>query len=302
LGWFKNFTDEVYPLFGWEDEDVRKVKVAILDTGIDSYHPFLTDALDMVKHSRYRDFTKSSLDDVATPTDICGHGTYIAGIFLRLAPHVELYIARVCETTDLGSKEASQVAEVSRNLVLSMTSAYPNIYQAIKHATNDWKVDIISMSFGFEGEHDDITKAIEKAYEKDIVMLAAVSNDGNRPLQPIAFPARNPFVLCINSADGNGNKSSSNSPAPNGGGKTRRTDNFSILGQGFRSCWPNELSKDEEFSEEIGSWKISSGSSVATAVAASVAALVMELGRKNKGLISKHQKLETYRGSNKFSR
>jgi hypothetical protein len=170
--------------------------------------------------------------------------------------------------------------------------------KAIKHATEVWQVDIISMSFGFESDYQPVIEAIETAYEKDIVMLAAVSNDGNRPFDPIAFPSRHPCVICINSADGNGNKSLFNPQASNHQGKTHREDNFSILGQSVRSCWPENVLADDvdNRNKEQGCFKVSSGSSVATAIAASVAALIMELGERKRGLIAKHKKLKTYRG------
>lgn len=154
------------------------------------------------------------------------------------------------------------------------------------------------MSFGFDLEDGPVVEAIEAAHENDIVMLAAVSNDGNRPFDPIAFPARHPCVICINSADGDGNKSSFNPQASNRKGKTHREDNFSILGQSIPSCWPESATTDgvELVDKAHGSFKISSGSSVATAIAASTAALIMELGEKKRGLISRHQKLKTYRG------
>ncbi|KAE8454421.1 hypothetical protein EG329_000043 [Mollisiaceae sp. DMI_Dod_QoI] len=285
-GWFNSFENFVRPLFSQEceDEDTRKIKVAVLDTGIDANHPFMSvvsHGQKRLKYCQYKDFTKDTLDKQG-PIDACGHGTHIAGIILEMAPYVELYIARVFESQVLGAEEALSVAK------------------AIKWATDEWHVDIISMSFGFEAQQEDlveVVKSIEAAYDKNIVMLAAVSNDGNRPLDPIAFPARHPYVICINSADGDGNKSSFNPPAPNGKGKTRRADNFSILGQGIRSCWPEKVETEGiRRTEEHGTFKECSGSSSATAVAASVAALIMELGEKKRGLIAKHRKLKTYRG------
>ncbi|KAF8853857.1 subtilisin-like protein, partial [Acephala macrosclerotiorum] len=303
--WFNQFDISVRPLFAKEckDDDFCKIKVAILDTGIDSTHPFMsvgTGDQRRFKYSKYKDFTKADTAECETPVDTSGHGTHIAGIILKVCPYVDLYIARVFESRVLGVKEAMNVATVG-GFLSSRRSAFSNMKQAIQYATDVWDVNIISMSFGFDvemGALPDVEKAIEAAYDSNIVMLAGVSNDGNRPLNPIAFPALHPCVICINSADGHGNKSDFNPEAPNGRGKTRREDNFSILGENIESCWPAAIKAEGVVrqTESKGTLRTCSGSSFATAIAASTAALIMELGRKRRYLIAKEGKLRTYRG------
>jgi hypothetical protein len=94
------------------------VKIAILDTGIDTTNPYIT------KHwgskNRYRDFlndddaaqsmvaskgyyeldyVRRAVDSLAerdeSPTDITGHGTHLAGIVIQVAPDADLYVGRV---------------------------------------------------------------------------------------------------------------------------------------------------------------------------------------------------------------
>lgn len=291
------------PLFAKEckDEDFHKVRVAILDTGIDSSHPFMSVGIGnrrRLKYCKYKDFTKANTSEGETPVDTNGHGTHIAGIILQMSPYVDLYIARVFESQVLGAKEAMNVATVG-GFLSRRRMTVSNRKQAIQYATEVWKVNIISMSFGFdEGTLPDVEKAIETAYDRNIVMLAAVSNDGNRPRAPIAFPALHPCVICVNSADGAGNKSSFNPQAPNGRGRTRREDNFSILGENIESCWPEAIEAEGVVrrTEAGGTFRACSGSSFATAIAASTAALIIEFGKRQRYRIPKNKKLRTYRG------
>ncbi|KAJ8120698.1 hypothetical protein ONZ43_g2660 [Nemania bipapillata] len=89
-------------------------------------------------------------------------------------------------------------------------------------------------------------------------MLAAASNDGS--LEKVAFPARLNQVLCIYSADGYGSSSLFN-PLP-----SIAEDNFTILGERVESA-------------QLGGLRTrKSGTSVATVIAAGVAALILELG------------------------
>jgi hypothetical protein len=110
--WCKKFDDEVRPLF-FEKSEYPKIKVAILDTGIDATHPFMRDSQGRMKYFEYRDFTKEQLNEDDPLIDNCGHGTHTAGIILKLAPDVELYIARVFEGRNLGPNEATNVAKVN---------------------------------------------------------------------------------------------------------------------------------------------------------------------------------------------
>jgi hypothetical protein len=129
------------------------------------------------------------------------------------------------------------------------------------------------MSFGFRSEHPELVKVINNT--NDVLMFAASSNFGATEDPPIRFPARVKHkVICVNSSDGLGHPSDLSTPDD----PTR--DNFSILGEDV------PLGKQGEAgSEEI---VYGTGTSIATPIAAGVAALVLEFARQE----GVHRKVE----------
>lgn len=124
------------------------------------------------------------------------------------------------------------------------------------------KVDIITMSFGYPNVNEDIQAAINRACEKNVIIFAAASNGGANNVIDIAFPARMiGLVICVSSTDGMGNPSKYNPPAGND------RYNFSTLGEAVLSAWPINLDPEGE--------KRCSGTSIATPIAAAIAALII---------------------------
>lgn len=138
--------------------------------------------------------------------------------------------------------------------------------QAIDHAVNQWKVDIISMSFGIREYHEPMSTAISNGLNKRTLLFAAASNDGANLGR--AFPAQYPSVFCIHSTDGNGNPSNFNPTAS-------ETDvNFSLLGERVSSYWPAGVKGHDQ------TVNVMSGTSVATPIAAGLAASVLSFVRQ----------------------
>ena len=118
------------------------------------------------------------------------------------------------------------------------------------------------MSFGFDRprRYKDLDEAIEHAHKNNVLLFAAASNEGGNV--GTTFPARDKRVFCIHSTDGNGKPSGFNpAPAPD-------DYNFSILGEYVLGSYVKG-----------GSIRFS-GTSMATAIAAGVAALVLEFAQQ----------------------
>lgn len=142
------------------------------------------------------------------------------------------------------------------------------------------KVNIISMSFAFEGQKRDsldgaiaLDSAIENALEKDVVMFAAASNSGHQREDP--YPASDRRVFRVNSVDEFGNRMRFNPPA----GNDDNNDNLAVLGANLMSTWPLHLPGGRQEPDKEGNWKESSGTSCSTALLSGICALTMAFGR-----------------------
>jgi hypothetical protein len=229
-------------------ETFKPVRIAILDSGFDPTNSLLINddqRLDpRIKGAQNFVHGTESWDI----QDEIGHGTHALGLLLKVATCAEIYIARVANQETLGR------------------DSYDVIAKAINHAVTKWNVDIISMSFGIREYHEPMKTAISNALYNQTLMFAAASNDGANLGR--AFPAKYPSVFCIHSTDGNGNPSAFNPTAD------EKDVNFSLLGEHVRSHWPAGKNGHNDIVN------VMSGTSVATPIAAGLAASVLSFVRQ----------------------
>jgi subtilisin family serine protease len=266
------YLDELKALSDLLNKEVQNpVSVAILDTGVD-----LPDGVPLaLKKGRYESYSWIDVpDDTETERhpprlstgDPDGHGTHMTSIFLGIARTCKLYVVQVAgarskiigeEASDAIAASIARVGcQSSKNLIMQLTQ-----HQAINYAANVWHVDIVSMSCGFLKSNPRVKHEIHQASAK-VLFLAAAGNSGATGV--LRWPASDNNVLCINATDGNGDKFGGN-PTPDRSGA-----NFSFLG----CAVPGYLRAIE--SEKVT--KVArSGTSHATAVAAAVAAISMQI-------------------------
>ena len=84
------------------------VKIAVLDTGVDSKHNFIKGAVNTNRIKDRRSFIKG---DKSTE-DGFGHGTHVAALLLEVAPDAQLYVAKVANNGDIPSDH--NIADVSK--------------------------------------------------------------------------------------------------------------------------------------------------------------------------------------------
>ncbi|KAF2193739.1 subtilisin-like protein, partial [Zopfia rhizophila CBS 207.26] len=216
------------------------VRIAVLDTGVEKSTRRNTPEFIQEHGSRIKG-GKAFLGNEQAPwsKDLNGHGTHVTGLLLKVAPRTEIYVARILR----GGEETIDPA---------------NVEEALKYCIDEWNIDIITMSFGFNKDQPNIKAQLKRAYDKDILVFSAASNDrASKPIN-IAWPARSPTVSCVFSANGEGGNSRFNPPA-------RRGLNFCDIWGGKK--------------EGGTSTKHRSGTSFATPIAAAIAALVLEFAR-----------------------
>lgn len=94
--WFDQYSSDVVPMFRDRPTGYgNRVRVAILDTGVDPIAIGIREALNNGQ-LHYRNFANGH--DSAQDTH--GHGTAVTSLLLRVAPNVDVYVARVTPDGD----------------------------------------------------------------------------------------------------------------------------------------------------------------------------------------------------------
>ncbi len=177
-------------------EDGKKVKVAIIDTGIDTDHPefFDKNGNSIISLKSYNATEDKVVEvygsDISLIEDTNGHGTAVAGIIasqmdavgiVGLSPEVELLVIK-CEVDEGGE------FRYSSDLVFG-------IYYAIEQ-----DVDVINMSFS--GLENVYSAALTLAVDSDIICVASAGNNGTDV--PLYYPAADKNAIGVGALEQNG--------------------------------------------------------------------------------------------------
>jgi len=177
----KPFEDNVLEWLGVEEnaDSGKGIKIAVLDTAIRS-HISLEN-----KQVSYIDLVNE--DAASESTDAKWHATAVASLIAGghpstpgVAPASELLSVKVM--TDNGSGDAFTLAK--------------GIYAAIENGAQ-----VINISLGSYSDVAVLRDAVTAAVERDVVIVAAVGNDGSTE---VLYPARYPGVLGVTAVDADG--------------------------------------------------------------------------------------------------
>jgi len=151
----------------WQYATGRNIKIGVIDTGIDFHHPALRGSIlpgiNLVDPSR-------------PPIDDNGHGTHIAGTIAASNPnHGMIGVAPHSLIVPVKAFDENGSAYVS------------DIAYAIDWCVRN-KVNIINMSFGMRTKSKSMLNAVNRAYQKGVVIVASSGNDSKR--KSIDYPAR----------------------------------------------------------------------------------------------------------------
>jgi hypothetical protein len=156
--------------------------VAVLDTGVDASHPALAGRIaagfdfvdDDADPSEEENFIDDDLDGEID--EGYGHGTFVAGLVLAVAPDATIVPVRVLDTEAIGS--------VSR------------VAAGIRFAT-DQGVDVINLSLGARVRSEIVRGEVRRAQSRGIVVVAATGNRADGTV--IDFPAGLSDVVAVSS-------------------------------------------------------------------------------------------------------
>lgn len=161
------------------------VKIAVLDTGVDIDHPDLAGKLVSVV-----DFTAST----AGGDDVYGHGTHVAGIAAAITNNGT-------GVAGLGYSSSVMCVKVVRD---DGIGSYSSIAQGIIWAADNG-AQVINMSLGGGSGSSTLQDAVNYAWGKGVVIVAAAGNYGS---STAFYPAYYPNVIAVAATDVNDNLTS----------------------------------------------------------------------------------------------
>lgn len=162
----------------------KGIKVAIVDTGIDSRHPFLKTSV----VGGYEVFGKTTTPEGYQDTQ--GHGTHVAGIVHQVAPDAELLAVRVFPN-DEGSGDSASLEGVAAGI--------------------RWAIDngaqVINLSLGGDKAPASFKKVFEYGVSKGVLFAIASGNERSfDPLYPAAYAGEIPALgFSVGATDKYGN-------------------------------------------------------------------------------------------------
>lgn len=160
------------------------VKIAILDTGIDQDHEDLKDKI----VANYKCSNSSTVDD------LYGHGTHVAGI------------AGAITNNEIGVTGLGYNASLMNVKVLgdSGSGYYSWIADCIRWAADNG-AKVINLSLGGSGRSKTLENAVDYAWGKGVVLVAAAGNSGRSSR---TYPAYYKNVMAVAATDKNDRKAS----------------------------------------------------------------------------------------------
>ncbi|MGI5353293.1 S8 family peptidase [Streptomyces sp. CA-250714] len=226
----------------------RDVKIAVIDTGVDTRHPDLAGRIEAM----------ASFIPGETVEDGHGHGTHCIGTAAGPAePKQGPRYGVACDARILAAKGLDNAGDGSDGPILAAVA------WAVAHGAR-----VISMSLGARVRRGELfpqtyEKLAQRALRRGTLIVAAAGNDSERPphIEPVNRPANCPSILAVGSLDRGLTPSFFSNGGTNGpGGEV----NIAAPGSDIRSAAPG------------GGYDTLSGTSMATPHVAGVIALLAQ--------------------------
>ncbi|WTU37431.1 type VII secretion-associated serine protease mycosin [Streptomyces sp. NBC_00069] len=211
-----------------KDKNGKPVRVAVIDTGVDRANPQLSGAIDV---GAGKDLIDPKGGDGTT--DTVGHGTKVAG----------LIAARPQEGTGfVGLAPDSTIIPIRQNDGQGKGNAL-SLGQAIDHAVSKG-AQVINISQDTDAPltaDSELGKAVQRAIDAKVVVVASAGNDGMSGEKHRTYPAAFPGVLAVASSDRNNERAAFSQPGDFIGVAAPGVDMVSTV-PGFGQCIDNGTS------------------------------------------------------------
>ncbi|MFE2383662.1 type VII secretion-associated serine protease mycosin [Streptomyces misionensis] len=206
-----NFPNKMYPGRPWALQRVlldelwsqskgRNVRVAVIDTGVDTKNPQLTHAVDASsganllpdKNGKGQKIDRGKADGT---TDTVGHGTRVAGIIAARPLQGTGFVGLAPEATIIPIKQNDADGDGTAQTLAA----------AIEHAIRE-KAQVINISQDTANAvqpADGLRRAVDDALRHQIVVVASAGNDGLDGNDKRTYPASYPGVLAVAASDRN---------------------------------------------------------------------------------------------------
>ncbi len=208
-----------------------RVKIAVLDTGVDLNHPELAGKI--LKRADFVDLsgldTSGFIGDITgyddQPDDEVGHGTHVSGIVAARGEQMDEGVAPACSL--MAVRVLATMQDGDRKVGAGIVD---NINSGIKWAVDNG-ADVINMSLGIRHEGGGLPheSVIRYALSKEVTVVAASGNDGTAERY---YPGALPGVIAVGAVDDQGTVTSFTSYGAN----------ISVVAPGLRiySSWVND--------------------------------------------------------------
>ncbi|WP_234318344.1 type VII secretion-associated serine protease mycosin [Streptomyces sp. NRRL S-244] len=211
-----------------KDKNGKPVRVAVIDTGVDRANPQLSGAIDV---GAGKDFIDPKGGDGTT--DTVGHGTKVAG----------LIAARPQEGTGfVGLAPDATIIPIRQNDGQGKGNAL-SLGQAIDHAVSKG-AQVINISQDTDvplNADSELGKAVQRAVDAKVVVVASAGNDGMTGEKRKTYPAAFPGVLAVAASDRNNERAAFSQPGDFIGVAAPGVDMVSTV-PGFGQCIDNGTS------------------------------------------------------------
>lgn len=171
-------------------KDANRVRVAVLDSGIDKQHP------DLKRRVASYVYAHPDTPSLSAAKDIVGHGTHVAGTIGAIVNN-DIGINGVCQCRLHAWKIFNDTPEL---LSLDHGFAYlvdPVMYLRALADCLDDEIDVVNLSIGGVGEPDAQEQQLFDALlARGTTVVAAMGNERDEG-SPISYPAAIPGVIAV---------------------------------------------------------------------------------------------------------